>query len=268
MIKFVRFSGLLALAVFCCSVASAQAQEPQRYSRDTCVKVKEGKWEEYTAYQRDVSTKLAKVRVEEGAYASYALAQAVVPTGRSARCDYHIVVGYLGFPPEAPGPEKLAADMKKAGIAMSREAMFAKRDQLVDLVGVDIWQWRERVGAMPEKGSYARLNFYKIKPGMTNEWVRSESTGWKPLAEAAAKEHGTSWRAATLAMPGGANLPYNAMTVDGFPSWAAVGQGLPARAIWNKVHPNMDMTAYMDRLATIVDRPRIDVVKLIEVMGK
>jgi hypothetical protein len=103
---------------------------------------------------------------------------------------------------------------------------------------------------------------------MGAEWLNMESNGWKQLAEVAAKEHGTAWRVASLAMPGGANLPYNAMTIDIFPSWAALGQGIPARAIWNKVHPNSDMSAHLDRLSTIRDRPRVDVVRLIEVIEK
>ena len=150
---------------------------------------------------------------------------------------------------------------------MTREAMIAKRDELTYLVGMEIWRWRERVGPST-KGAYARINFDKVHPGMAAEWVNLESNGWKQLAEVAAKEHGTGWRAASLVMPGGADLPYNAMTIDIFPNWAAMGQGIPARAIWNKVHPNRDISAHLDQLSAIRDRPRVDVVRLIEVVEK
>ena len=267
MTTFVKFSGVLTLGIFCCSLASSQTQGPQFYARDTCVKVKEGKAQEYTAYLRDVTVKLVKVRVDAGAIATYTIAQAVAPVGRAARCDYHLVTGYNGFPPEAPSAEQTAADMKKAGISMSREAMVSKRDELSSLVGVDTWNYRERVGT-PQKGGYARINYDKIHPGMGAEWLALESNGWKQLAEAASTEHGTAWRVASLAMPAGASLPYNAMTVDIFPSWAALGRGLPTRALWNKVHPNTDMTAHLSRLSTIRDRPRVDTVRLIEVLTK
>ena len=258
---------MLTIGISCCFLASSQTQDQQFYGRDICVKVKEGKAQEYATYLRDVTVKLAKIRVDAGAIASYMIAQAVAPTGRAARCDYHLVAGYNGFPPEAPSEEQTAADMKKAGISMNREAMFAKRDELSYLVGVDIWMYRERVGTS-QKGGYARINYDKVHPGMGAEWATLESTGWKQLAEAASKEYGTAWRVASLAMPGGASLPYNAMTVDIFPSWAALGKGISARALWNKVHPNTDMTAHMNRLSTIRDRPRVDTVKLIEVITK
>lgn len=264
---FVRFSGVLALGIFCCSMASSQTQDQQFYSRDACVKVKEGKGQEYAAFLRDVTVKLAKFRVDSDAIASYTVAQAVAPAGRAARCDYHLVTGYKGFPPELASAEQIAADIKKAGISMSREAMIAKRDELSDLAGMDIWMYRERVG-MPQKGGYARINYDKVHLGMGAEWAALESGGWKQLAEAASKEHGTAWRVASLAMPGGANLPYNAMTVDFFPSWDALGKGIPARELWNKVHPNSDMSAHMNRLSAIRDRPRVDTVKLIEVLTK
>ena len=176
---YARFSGVLTLGILCCSMASSQTQAQPFFGRDTCVKVKEGKAREYAAYLQEVTVKLAKVRVDAGVIASYTIAQAVAPIGRAARCDYHIVAGYNGFPPEAPSAEQTAADMKKAGISISREAMLAKRDELSNLVGVDTWVYRERVGT-PQKGGYARINYDKIHPGMGGEWATLESTGWKP----------------------------------------------------------------------------------------
>jgi len=262
-----RCPSLLALGVLCCSIATSQTPAPTFYSRDVCVKVKEGRERDFSAYLQDVPVKLAKVRLDAGRIASYTIAEAVAPAGRAARCDYHIVTGYEGFPPEAPSPEQTAADMKKVGISITREAMISKRDELSYLVGVDVWAYWARVGT-PRKGGYARINYDKVHPGMGAEWVTLETTGWQQLAEAASKEYGTSWRVATLAMPGGNSLPYNVMTVDIFPSWEAFGKGLPTRALWNKVHPDRDMSATMTRLAEVRDRPRVDTVKLIEVMTR
>src|SRR6266567_968281 len=263
MIKLPKATVVFALGVFC-FVGLGQAQEAPRFSRDLCVKVKDGKGAEYAAFLRDVTTKLVKVRMDAGMYSSFVIAQAVAPAGRSARCDYHLVYGSIGFPPEGRGAEQTAADMKKAGIAMSREQMNAKRDDLSFLVGVDIWRGQQSVGAAA-KGGYARLNYYKTKPGATlGDWVRMESTGWKPLAESMAKDNGTAWLVFTLAMPGGASLPYNGLTVDVFPSWSALGQGFPARTMWNKVHTDMDFAAYTNQMENIVERPRIDTVRLVE----
>lgn len=265
MIRFVQVAGVLALGLAWNSMAFGQ--EPTEYIRDTCVKVRDGKAAEYSDYLRD-SAKLAKVRVDSGVYGAYIIAQASYPTGRSARCDYHLVISWNKFPGEAPTPEQTEADMKKAGISMSRTARAAKGAELSYIVGADLMRGRAGAGAGVVKNGYARVNYFKIKPGMQGDWVRLETTGWKPLAESAAKDSGTSWSAYTLVMPGGADLPYDAITVDGYPSWEALGKGIPVRSIWNKVHPDQDFAAFTARQATISDRPRIDVYKIVDVIKK
>jgi hypothetical protein len=71
---------------------------------------------------------------------------AVVPAGTAAICDYHLVWGYNGFPPEAATPEQDAAEMKKAGLSMTLAAYEAKRDSLATLANVDTWRVRADVG--------------------------------------------------------------------------------------------------------------------------
>ena len=96
-LKATRYFLITAGCVF---MAAAQNQ-PQAYVVDTCVKADPGKNAETTAYIRDVSVKTAQVRVNEGTAAWYLAMSAVVPAGSEARCDYHLVTGYKGFPPEA-----------------------------------------------------------------------------------------------------------------------------------------------------------------------
>jgi hypothetical protein len=267
MMKSLTVSSVVTLGLMCSSTALGQAQAPPLFARDNCVKVRDGKGAEYRAYLDSVTLKLARYRVESGQAVSFALVQAVSPVGRSARCDYHIVYTYAGFPPEPSVGEQNAADMKKAGIEMTYAAMVAKRDELSFLVGTDTWRWRERVGRSA-KGAYVRMNYDKVHSGRMAEMLTMHETGWKPFAEAVSREFGTAWRTATLVMPGGDDLPYNAMTVDVFPNWAAFAKGIPSREVWGKVHPTRDISAYLDRAAEIRDRPRVDVVRIVEFIEK
>lgn len=266
MSKYISSSAAMLLGVLSCANVFGQAQPPVQYTRDNCIKVREGKWAEYEAYRKEV-LKLTKLRVDSGRIARYVLVQAVAPTGRSARCDFHAFTTYNGFPPELSSADQTAADMKQAGITMTREAMLAKRDELTYLVSTDTWRWFATVGA-GQKGGYGRINYYKVKPGMMASFVNSETTGWKPLAEAMNKENGSTWRGATLVMPGGTSHPYNAVTIDGFTSWESLGKGNPTRATWNKLHPNRDLSSHTNYINEIADRPRIDVVRIIEVLQK
>jgi hypothetical protein len=265
---FVKSSGFVTVIIFCSVTAFGQTQPRQEsWSRTACVKVRDGKAAEFAAYLQE-AVKLAKVRVESGQMIRYIIAQSVSPQGRTAVCDYRLGSYYTGFPPEPPTPEQTEADMKTAGIKMTPTAMNAKRDELSYLVSMETWHWLDRTGAPTSKGQYARVNLNKIAAGRLQEWVQNEISGWKPLAEEAAKQMGTAWVVGTLVMPGGSAQPYNSSTIDVFPNWAAVQTGIPSRKLWNQVHPQSDLASFTAHVATMADRPRVDMVKLIEVVSK
>jgi hypothetical protein len=134
---------------------------------------------------------------------------------------------------------------------------------LSSLVNLDIWQVRADVGPALEKGQYARLNYYRVKPGQGAAWLKLETTGWKPLAESLKDSH-LGWHLNTLAMPAGEYLHYNALTVDTFPSWTALGQGVPANTAWPKVHPDMPFADYLSLVGNTVERYRVDVLRVVE----
>lgn len=256
---------LFGLAGLLLPAAFGQTQRPG-YVRDLCVKARAGKLTELREFLLDPVTKSAKYRIDDGTYSWFIVAQAVAPAGSEARCDFRLVYGTAGFPPEQN--LMTTEELRKAGVGMTVEQRNAKRDELSYLVATDYWISRDLVGSSV-KGGYVRINYYKTKPGMAAEWTRAEQGGWKQLAQAFAKDKpGTGWGLYTLAMPGGAELPYNAMTVDMFPNWAALGGGGQQRATWNKVHPETDYSAYMDRVGNMAVRHRVDTMRLIEVLRK
>lgn len=260
-----RILALSWLVAMLLPAAYGQSQPPG-YVRDLCVKAHPGKLSGLRAFMLDPVAKASKYRVDGGTYSWVVIAEAVAPAGREARCDFRIVYGSAGFPAEQN--LMTTEDLKKAGIGMTVEQRNAKRDELSYLVATDYWVARDLVGTSV-KGGYVRINYYKTKPGMAAEWTRAEQTGWKQLAEAFAKDKpGTGWGVYTLAMPGGAEMPYNAMTVDMLPNWAALGAPGRQRATWNKIHPETDYSAYMDRVGNMASRVRVDTMRLIEVIRK
>ena len=259
----------IAFALAALTSIYAFAQTPNRHTVVNCVKVKEGKNAEYRAYLAEYNTKLYKSRVEAGEVAAYIVAASVSPVGTSARCDYHLVAAYNGIPADPNVPGKLDADLKRAGINTTSDQMAAKRDSLSTLVSRQIWRTRDSVGAGAQKGGYVRVNYYKVHAGKQAEYLTAETTGWKVLAEEFHKQDaGRTWSLYTLLMPGGEDLAYNAMTVDGFPSWESLMTGSPVRTLWNKVHPSLDSTAYLNHVNSISDRPFVEVLRIVEAIRK
>jgi hypothetical protein len=244
----------------------AAAQDQPSFIGDLCVKAAPGKSAEVAALLHDVTAKQMRVRIDEGHAAWWLALSAVVPAGAAARCDYHLVAGYTGFPPEPPSPERITAELKKAGLNMTSAEFAAKRDSMASLVNLDIWRAWADVGPNLEKGQYARLNYYRVKPGQQAAWLKFETTGWKPMVEAL-KDTGLGWHLNTLAMPAGEYLHYNALTVDTFPSWSALGQGPGVNTAWPKVHPDMPFADFISLVNNTVERYRIDVFRVVEAVG-
>ncbi len=257
----VRNAIRLFLVTACC-LSVAAAQDQPTYVRDYCVKVTPGNGAEFAAMLRDITAKQMRVLIDEGNTAWWLALSSVVPAGTAARCDYHIVFGYTGFPPEAPTPEQGTAELKKAGLNITSAEYAAKRNSLSRLVNVDIWRALVDVGPALEKGQYARLNYFHVKPGQEAAYFKLETTGWKPFAEALTDLH-RGWHFNALVMPAGESLHYNALTVDTYPNWAALGQNFPANA-WSKVHPDLPLEDYLNLVGNTAEHYRVDVLRVVE----
>jgi len=250
------------------SAAFTQQQQPRPTVRDYCVKVAHGKNAEFEAFIKDVNVPLNQSRADAGEFDWYVVARGVVPAGSSAKCDYRIVYGYKGLPPETASAEQMDASLKKAKINMTAKEWAAKRDALTQLVDVEIWYGIDGVGSSFGKGSYLRLNHYNIKPGAMQDWQRLETTYWKPVVQEYIKGGGKgSWSVNGLLMPEGDNLPYNAVTVDAFPDWNSLLQGI-SFSLWTKVHPNTEATDVFDRLDRVRSRANIEVYKVVEMVNR
>ena len=266
-----RLLTLAVLSVMLALVSStagfAQGQTEPRTVRDYCIKVAPGKGAEYEAFLRDVTLPLARARADAGEFNWFLVMSGVVPAGSSAPCDYRAVYGYKGLPPEAPSKEALAAGLKRAKLTMTVDDMVAKRNALTHLVGMDIWFGQDNLGQPAEKDNYIQLNHYNLKPGELDEWIRLEKTYWRALMEAWLKAGGKgSWSIDTLGWPRGESTPYNALTVDTFPDWNGLMQGVPVDQLWSKVHPSISPAEAFRRLDSVRTVRDVEVYKVVDVV--
>jgi hypothetical protein len=226
-----------------------------------------GKGAEYEVFLRDVTLPLARARADAGEFAWFVAESGVVPAGSSAACDYRLVYGYKGHPPEAPSKDALAAALKRAKLNLSVDEMFARRNELTQLVAVNIWYWIDGIGPPSEKDSYVQLNHYNVKSGEFDQWTKLETTYWKALMDAWLKAGGKgSWAVNGLRWPAGDSTPYNGLTVDVFPDWSSLVRGVPVTDLWPKVHPNTTVDDAFDRLDKVRSVHDREVFKIVEVV--
>lgn len=266
-LTFAAVSLALGLAA---STSRAQDQNPRPTVRDYCIKIAPGKGAEFEAYLRDVSVPLAQARADSGEFVWSLVARAVSPAGSSAPCDYRVAYGYKGLPPEELSREGLDAALKRAKLPLTADQLIAKRSALSSLVAAEIWSQIDGVGPNVEKGGYVRLNHNRLLPGEGSEWIRMETTFWKPIMEAWLKEGGKGgWSVYGLFMPGGQSTPYDGMSVDTFPDWNGLMQGVPLGTLWPKVHPNATITDTFNRFDKVRSVHDVEYYKVVElVRGK
>jgi hypothetical protein len=259
-----------ALLASACAPA-AIAQDKPNYVMHSCVKAAPGQMTALSALLPDMS-KIQQVRADEGGIAFFTALRAAIPAGSSARCDYIFVSGYEGYPPEPLTRAQAEANFRKSGVGGSYDEYIARRDRLMSLVSNDLLRVvaNGNVGGGSSVGGYIRLNLSKTKPGHTiAEWGKLETAGWGAYVAAVAKERpGFGWRAEGVVVPTGSAMPYNAITVDILPNWAATGGGWGGTQVWNKVHPDMPSADYLAKVADMVDRYKVELYRVATVVAK
>jgi hypothetical protein len=263
----VRLLRLAAVSIVVGLGASTSRAQEQPTVREYCLKVAPGKGAEYEAYLRDVAVPLAQARADSGEFAWSVVARGVIPAGSSARCDYRVAYGYKGLPPEELSKEALDATLKRAKLTLTADQLIARRNALTSLVAAEVWARVDGIGPAVEKGGYVRFNHYKVRTGQMDEWLRLETTYWKALMDAWLKNGGKgAWGVYALGMPGGDSTPYNAMTVDTFPDWNGLMQGVPMTELWPKVHPNRTSSDTFDHIAEVRSIHDVEYFKVVEVV--
>lgn len=225
------------------SVTLLAQQAPTGYHRVACIKVKPGQYGAFRAWAAGDAHKVLQAEVDSGKLSSWFLLRSEIPAGGSAECDYLAVAMYPGLPPEPAGRDDLTAALKKAGLTLSAQQFVDRRNALTMLVSNNMFRNVALVGTM-KKGNYFLVNYMKVNDlDHMGAYLAYEKKVWEPLAEQMAKDGvKTGWSLNVEVLPRGSDLPYDAVTVDVYPTWDSVFQpDLQFAERFRKVHPDMDL---------------------------
>jgi len=187
-----------ASAVLMAGALRAQ-QQPNYYQTVNCIKVTDGKFDEYRQFINDAVKPMMQARANAGEIVAWSSMRSVMPAGTEARCDYRTVTLYDGVPPAPRGGQGLTDSLKAAGVKMTAAEYVAKRNSVSHLVAAEMWRSRVRVG-QPQKGNYLFLNHMKVHDAAA--YTKFETEVWRPLAEEWVKEGDqTGWVFNTLVLP-------------------------------------------------------------------
>ena len=248
------FLSVAIAAVFSATLLAQQA--PSGFHTVACIKIQPGKSAEFNKWNATDGRAFQQARVDSGAITAWMLVRSVIPTGKSAECDYLSISWYAGAPPKPLGLDEVGVAVKKAGLTMSAQEFVDHRSSLTELVSSDLFHNQISVGTI-KKGDYLIVNSMKVSD--IEDWLKLEKEVWQPMAESMVQAGVTSgWSVNVLVLPGGTNTPFQAVTVDIYPSWDAVFTGNShVLEHFKKAHPDGEFGTTMERIAklrTIVSR--------------
>jgi len=251
---------LCAVAATALATTLVAQQSSSGYHTVACFKLKPDSSADFHKFVTEESHKLAQGRVDAGQITTWYLLRAVLPQGASAQCDYLVVTLFAGAP-HLLGQEDLSSAIKKAGLSITPDDYVKHRNAVTSLVSVAVFQNRLAVGSA-KKGDYFQVNY--MKTPNVDDWIAYEKKVWQPLAEALTKDgKEDGWSVNVRVLPAGSEQPYQAVTVDVFPSWNAVFADDPQFVErWRKVHPDMELGTTFEQFEKLRSRAIIELYEL------
>jgi hypothetical protein len=240
------FTGAALAIAFSTLITYAQPASPG-YHSVACFKLKQDSAAEFRKFVTDDAHKVAEGRVGDGELTAWYLLRAVFPQGEASACDYLVIALFPRMPHEFQR-ENLDAAIKKAGLTITPDDYYKRRDSVVKLVSTAAYQNQAAVGS-PKKGNYFQVNYMKVSDDNLNDWIAYEKKVWQPLAEQLVKDgRENGWSLNVRSMPFGSDLPFQGVTVDVFPSLDAVFENDPQFIErFRKVHPDMEFGTTIER---------------------
>ena len=209
----------------------AAQSDTAAYTHSRCYKANPGKATELRELFNTVGRTLGEEGVKAGKFVAYNVLEAVTPRGRDNQCDFLANSRFEGYPSDiSPSPD--------GALKRLRMEPHEIEKQLADagyLVRSNLWRGVSEAG-MGKEGAYVVIDLMKTKDRAA--WEAMEDQVFKPAQELRIKAGDTlAWGAATLVMPRGTGLEYDAVAFNVFPDMKSTGKPARYRERLAEAHP-------------------------------
>lgn len=216
-----QVSLLLTLILFFISLL-LKAQEPRPlFARITMFKVMPGKDQEYLKYIRE-SMRPALIRLRGNGQIVHWIFFKVHFAGAADEYNYVGVTYSTSW--EDTYQFSLANLLKEIDPKVDPGAIDAKLREFRTLIREHIVYRVEAVEPSPPVPSkFVRLDYMKVKPGKTADYLRAERDDWMPFHQTLVNDgESTGWGLWQAVFPGGTNSPYDYVTSNRYSTYAQV----------------------------------------------
>ncbi|MEJ0029539.1 MAG: hypothetical protein WDO15_03870 [Bacteroidota bacterium] len=164
-------------------------------------------------------------------------------------------------------PNDNMVDMIKAAFPKADpNAILAKARSLSQVVRCSLYERVDGVSKPDARVKYIMMNFMKVKEGMGDAYVASETKDWKPVhKEMADNGKRAGWGLWALAYPGGSGNSYDYVTTDSYETYAQMFEPATMEA-FKKVYPDQEVTPWIQKTERTRSLVRSELWELLEIV--
>ena len=256
----------LLLFAFVLSGFISIAQAPtEMFARVFMLKVPAGKQAEFETFMKDKMKPVQELRREKGKIILWILFK-VHLAGETDEYNYADVSYYPSWA-NTEANLSLPALVREAHEGADAAQFIAKLHEVCSITKKHMLYRTEAVEPNPPVPSkYVRLDYMKIKPGKTAEYLRVERDDWMPFHQSLVNEGKSSgWGLWQLVFPGGTDASYDYVTSNRYSTYDQI-LGTDYAGTFKKVSPGKNVNDIFMRATNSRDLVRSEVWEVVDML--
>jgi len=169
---------------------------------------------------------------------------------------------------EKTEPKQSLADQVKTALPKAdANAIMTKALGLAKIVRIGLYERVDGVALKPDvRTKYVFMNFMKVKEGMDDAYLDSETKDWKPVfQEMSDTGKRAGWGLWVTAYPGGTAKTHDYVTTDIYTSYSQIFESMTDA--FKKVHANQDITLFFQKAGKTRDLVRSELWELLDAVN-
>jgi len=262
--SMIELLALILPVLFNVNIFAQSSPPPPRIAEVRLIKVEPQNAAEFEKQVKDVWKPVNQARKQSGRTAGWQFYK-VNFAGTADAYNYAAVIFYDDWKKTEPNENMIDA-IKAALPKADAAAIAAKAGSLAKIVQNALYSQVDGVGKPDTRVKYIMINFMKVKDGMGDAYVASETKDWKPIhKEMADAGKRAGWGLWSLAYPGGTSNTHDYVTTDTYESYTQMFESM--RDAFKKVYPNDEMTPFFQKTEKTRTIVRQELWELLEIVN-
>jgi hypothetical protein len=183
--------------------------------------------------------------------------------GTADEYNYAAVIFYNDWRKTEPD-EHMGDAIRTALPKADANAIMAKASSLVQIVRSALYRQVDAVSKPDAKVKYIMINFMKVKEGMNDTFITSETKDWKPVhKEMVDTGKRAGWGLWAHAFPGGTGNSHDYVTTDNYESYGQLFES--QMDALKKVYPNQEVAPFFTKTGKTRDIVKQELWQLLEI---